>query len=371
MSSSSQNDTAQEKPLPATPKRRQEYRDEGKFAKARDATAVGTICGVMLAFALGHGAMMSAVDDLVRRCFGDLTAITRGDGATLLAIAPMTLFVLIGPVAIAAAFGGILLGGAQSGFRFYPKMVAVKFDRLNPLPKLKQLFDIKHALFEILLAVFRVGIVGAVCYQSLTEDMPMLLGLAGSPVAVSFGITVNALLGMTMKATGVLVIMAIIDYAHNRYKLEKEMRMSRHDLKEEMKQHEQDPLLKGKRTGRMREVSRQRIIAAVSEADAIVTNPTHLSVALRYGETDFAPTVVAKGHDQLALRIRAEARKFGIPIIENRPLARALYGEIEMGQPIGVDHYGAVAEVLAFVFRLRGGRRAPGRAPRGRRQARQ
>ena len=293
----------------------------------------------------------------VQQCYGDLTAISRGNGPRLLAVVPGTVLALIAPPALAAAVLGTLAGGAQAGFRVYPKMLELKFDRLNPLPKLKQLLKPQHAGFELLLAVLRVGIVGWVCYQSLEKDLPTLLGLTGSPVAVSIGVTASVLLSMILKAIAVLLVMAAVDYAQSRHKLEKEMRMATKDIKEELKQYEQDPALKGKLRQRMREVNHQRIIAAVSEADVVVTNPTHIAVAIRYADTDVAPTVVSKGHDQLALRIRAEARKHGISIIENRPLARALDAEAELGAPIGVEHYVAVAEVLAFVFRLRGGSR--------------
>ncbi len=149
-------------------------------------------------------------------------------------------------------------------------------------------------------------------------------------------------------------MVAVVDYAYNRWQLERQMRMSDQEIKEEMRQHDLDPKIKAKLKERARQAARKRILAAVGTADAVVTNPTHISVALRYSDKDYAPVVVAKGHDELALRIRAEARKHGIPILENRRLARALDAEVEMGHPVPGQHYVAVAKVLAFVFKLKG-----------------
>ena len=354
------NDAAN-KPHPATDKRREQFRKEGKFPKARDLTAVATIAGVVLALALGQGTMTRAFDGFARRCYGDLTAVTRGDVAGLLVAAGGALLTLAAPTALAAACAAVLFGGAQAGFRLYPKMLEPKLERLNPIPRLKQLLTPQHAAYEVTLAMARVSVVGYVCYTTLEDELPGLLALAGAPVTESIQSTMSVLLWMTLKAAGVLLVMAVVDYTYNRHKLGKEMRMSTQDLKQEQRQYELDPKVKGKLKQRMREVSKQRILAAVSQADVIITNPTHIAVALRYAETDVAPVVIAKGHDQLALRIRAEARKHSIPIVENRAVARSLHAEVEMGESIGAAHYVAVAEVLAFVFSLRAGR-PPARA---------
>jgi flagellar biosynthetic protein FlhB len=249
---------------------------------------------------------------------------------------------------------GAAAGGWESGIRFYPEMLKPRFDKLNPIPKIKELLNPKNAAFELTLAILRVGVVGYVCYDQLLDDIPTLLRLTGAPIVHSVSITAYMLMRMSLKSLIVLIMMAIIDYAYNHYKLEKEMRMSDQDIKEEMRQFDQDPQMKAKLKEKQRQASQKRVLAAVVDADAIVTNPTHIAVAIRYAPTDAAPIVVAKGHDHLALRIRKEARKHGIVILENRPLARALDGEVEMGHPIPGQHYVAVAKVLAFVYSLKG-----------------
>lgn len=344
------------KPHPATAKRRDEARNEGRFPKARDTTAVAVMLAVIAVTVWGRHTLVDAMDGIFRRCHGDLTAIRRGDGSSIAATVPGALTALALTPAIAAAIAGAMAGAWQSGWRLYPKMLKLKPEKLNPLPKLLDLFNPKKALFELALAVMRVGVVGWVCYDELRDDIPLLLGLTGAPVGASIGVMATMLLRMTLKAIGVLIVLAVIDYVQSRYQLEKSMRMNDQEIKEEMRQYDQDPKIKGKLREKMRQAARKRILAAVAQADAVVTNPTHIAVALRYADTDFAPVVVAKGHDQLALRIRTEARKHSIPILENRPLARALDAEVEIGQSIPGQHYLAVAKVLAFVFGIKGRR---------------
>lgn len=346
-----------DKPNPATPKRRNEAREEGQFPKARDTTAIAAMGGVLAVVVAGHGSLVELMDTAFKRTHGDLEAITRGDGGLIMQSAPMALLAVAGPPAVAAALSALAIGLWQSGFQLYPKMLKPDLAKMNPIKKLGSLLNPKNALFELALSTMRVGIVGYVCYGSLAEDIPSLLALTGAPIGPAISVTAWMLLKMTLKALCVLVFLAIVDYAYNAYKQEKEMRMSDQEVKEEMRQYDQDPKIKGKIRGKMREASQKRVLAAVADADAVVTNPTHVAVALRYAEDDPAPIVVAKGHDVLALRIRAEARKHSIPIIENRKLARALDAEVELGGLVPGQHYVAVAKVLAFVFKLQGGQR--------------
>lgn len=343
-----------DKPHPATPKRREEARKEGKFPKARDTTAVAAMLGVLAVTVAGHEALGELMHTVFVRCHGDLQAIQRGDGGGIAALMPKALLAVAIPPALAAAVFGVAAGAWQSGLQLYPEMLKPKFDKLNPIPKLKEMVNPKNATFELVLAVGRVGIVGYVCWDQLQRDIPSLLALTGAPVASSLGVLGGMMLRMTLKALAVLIVLAVADYAYNRHTLEKEMRMSDQEVKDEMKQSDQDPQIKGKIRQKMREASRKRIIASVGEADAIVTNPTHISVALRYADGDPAPMVLAKGHDELAMKIRAEARKHGIPIIENRALARALDAEVEIGGLVPGQHFVAVAKVLAFVYSLKG-----------------
>ncbi|MEM1029356.1 MAG: EscU/YscU/HrcU family type III secretion system export apparatus switch protein [Myxococcota bacterium] len=348
------SDDPTNKPHPATPKRREEFRKEGKFAKARDTTLIAVFAGVLGVVVFGHAEMGDTLFVLFKRCHGDLSAVVRGDGRSITTWLGPAVLRLAAPPALAACVFGIAAGAKEAGFRLYPELLQPKLSKLNPLPKLKDMLNPKNASFELALATFRVGVVGAVCYRRLRSDIPTLLALAGAPIGASLSLVGGLIVRMILESLLVLTILAIVDYQYNKYKLERQMRMSDQELKEEMKQADQDPKLKGKLRAKAREISRQRIIAAVGDADVVITNPTHFAVALRYGESDPAPVVIAKGIDSLALRMRAEARTQRIPIVENRALARALYDEVTMGQPIPGAHFVAVAKVLAFVFSLRG-----------------
>jgi flagellar biosynthetic protein FlhB len=204
--------------------------------------------------------------------------------------------------------------------------------------------------------LLRVAVVGFVAYRVLMADLSELLSLARVPVEVSGDRIVAAILHVVLGAGAVLLAIAILDYVQSRIALQQELKMSRQELMEEMRQQDGDPRVKGRMKARARALAKKRALQNVKKAKVIVTNPTHVAVALRYEETDAAPVVVAKGHDDDALRIRAEARKYGIPILENRPLARALDAEVQIGQAIPMAHFAAVARVLAFVYRLRAGR---------------
>lgn len=351
-----------DKPHAATAKRREDARKEGRFARARDTTTIAVLGAVLAATLAYSDRQAQVIHEFFQRCHGDLSAVQRGDGDVIAAAIPGALYTLAVPPAIAAAVAGGLAGAWQAGFRFYPEMLSLKFEKLNPLPKLKELVNFKHAIGELIISMMRVCIVAWVCYRELLRDVPPLLGMTGAPVAPSVTLIAQILTRLALKSLAVLVVLGVLDYAYNRYQLEKSMRMSDQELRDEMRQYDQNPKIKAKIREKMQQASRKRVLAAVASADAIVTNPTHIAVALRYSDKDFAPVVVAKGHDEFALKIRAEARKHGIPILENRRLARALDAEVEIGRSIPGQHYVAVAKVLAFVYSLRGAKKR--RTPR-------
>jgi flagellar biosynthetic protein FlhB len=253
-------------------------------------------------------------------------------------------------------------GVAQAGFHANLEAVGIKAERLDPFARIQQLASPKRAVTELVLSLLRVAVVGYVAYRTSSADLSELLSLARVPVEVSGGRVAAAILHVILSAGSVLLAIAVIDYVQSRFTLEQDLKMSRQELTEEMRQQDGDPRIKGRMKARARALAKKRALQNVKKAKVIVTNPTHVAVALRYEQTDAAPVVVAKGHDDDALRIRAEARKYGIPILENRPLARALDAEVAIGQPIPMAHFAAVARVLAFVYRLRNRGRGTPRA---------
>jgi flagellar biosynthetic protein FlhB len=350
-----------------TPQRRAEFRKQGRFARSRDAAGLASaICvvGVLLGSRAGISQVISS---LFLACHGNLAALAHGQPVDAMHMATMALAAIALPSLVAGAAGAAIAGLAQSGFVVDFGNVGIKPERFNPIGRLQQLVSPQRAGIEMVLSLLRVGAVGYVAYRAALGELGDLLSLARLPLDLAIGRMVGAALHVLWAAGGAIAVIAIIDYAQSRFRVEQEMKMTRQELMEEMKRSEGDPKLKARAKARARALARKRALQSIKKATVVVTNPTHIAVALRYDAGDAAPVVLAKGHDDDALRIRAEARKHGIPILENRPLARALDAEVPIGHIIPMAHFAAVARVLAFVYRIKGRRPGAARAVRNRR----
>jgi len=344
-----------------TPQRREQFRKDGRFAKARDAGGIAAAAAIAATLVASRATLAHSTRLLFTRTLGDLGALGRHDaGAFTTAIGALTALAL--PTAIAGAVAATTAGFAQAGLRLELDAISFKPERLNPLPKLQQLFSPKHGLTETVFAILRIVVVGYVGYRNLVVELPDLLTLSRMPLTTSSAHLMDAAVRVVLGTIGALGIVAAADYAQSRFSLEREMKMTLQEMKEESRSQDGDPKAKARMRQRARALAKKRAIQSVKTADVVVANPTHISVALRYSDKDAAPVVVAKGHDEVAMQIRAEARKHGIPILENRPLARALDREVRVGQAIPAAHFTAVAKVLAFVYRLRGKRGGTARA---------
>ena len=340
-----------------TPKRKEQFRKEGKIARARDAGAVLSVAAG-LAVAMGtREAATSAVGQLFEATIGDAGALVRGETSSVSRAIWGALLVLVVPVLVATSLAGTIAGLAQAGVAPNTDLIGFKPERLNPIPKLGQMFSLKHGGFEVLLAVAKVLIVGGVAYSVTRDELGLLLQLVFYDVAGAASLLAGALGRIVLKTLGAAALIAAVDYAHSRWELSKQMKMTLKELKDEMRQEDGDPMLKAKMRAKARALSRKRMMADVRTATVVVANPTHVSVALRYEKTDPAPIVVAKGHDEVALAIRTKAREHEIPIVENRALARTLDADVPVGHPVKVEHFAAVAKVLAFVYKLKQKRR--------------
>jgi flagellar biosynthetic protein FlhB len=343
-----------EKQFDPTEQRREQFRKEGKFARSRDAAGVASILSVVGALMGTRAAIGETCETLFRISHGDLTAIARGQSGDVLRLSAEALVAIIGPAILAAALAATVAGLAQTGLHVNLDAIGFKASRLDPISRLKELLSPKHAMTEVLMSVLRVCVVGYVAYRAAIGEVPDLLTLSRVPVDVSVERIVKAASRVVLCAGGAVAAIAIIDYVQSRFRLGQEMKMTRQEVMEEMRQNDGDAKVKGRMKARARALAKKRMLQSVKKADVVVTNPTHVAVALRYNEGDVAPVVVAKGHDDAALRIRTEARKYGIPILENRALARALDAEVQIGHSVPLAHFAAVARILAFVFKLRG-----------------
>jgi len=340
----------------ATPKRRQESRDDGKVAKSQDLSAVillviGTIAvGVAAMWMIGEGknvignvlAGETAADPFDPDTAWETVLYT---GAAALRIAAPVMLVLWG-AAYLANFG-------QIGWLFSPKSIQPKASKLNPIAGFKRIFGISM-LVKVSLDSMKIVLVMVIAIVTVRQYADQILLLPYLSVLGALTTVGGMMLDLALRLLAVLLILGVIDLAYQRWKQSQELKMTKQQVKDEMKQTEGDPEVKKRRMRMQQQIAMQRISAAVPKADVIVTNPEHISIAIKYDDDMHAPRVLAKGADHLAMRIRQIALKHGIPIIERKPLARALYKEIAVGQEIPPAFYTAVAEVLAYVYRLSG-----------------
>jgi len=354
---------AGEKTFEASEQRKEDFRKRGQYAKARDAGSVMAMFAVIATLLGSRRAISSAIDELFVRTIGNVSAITHGQGSYAVDAALHAFFTIAGPCAVAAAVASAGIGAVQSGLRIDLDILEFKPERLNPISKLGQMLDPKHAMLETTMSLLRIGVVGVVAYRILIIELPSLLASGRMTLDGGLDHLISVITRVIVSSLVALGAIAVIDYGQSRYSLNKEMMMTRQEMMEEGRQRDGDPKVKARMRQRARQMAKRRAMNQVKEADVIVTNPTHVAVALRYGKKDPAPVVVAKGVDEHALQIRAEARKHGIPILENRPLARALEATVPVGHAVPAMHFAAVARVLAFVYKLRGRKAIPPSRP--------
>ena len=345
---------AGEKSFEATEQRREEYRKKGSYAKARDAGSVFAMAAVMATLLGSRSSISGAINELFASTLGNVSALSHGNGGPVFEAALHAFFAIAAPCAIAAAVASAGIGAVQSGMRIDTDILGFDVERLNPFSRLGQIFSPKHAALETIMSLLRVGTVGVVAYRILMLELPDLLASGRMTLGNGLGHLVGVITRVILSSLIAIAIIAVADYAQSHFSLESQMKMTRQEMMEEGRQRDGDPKIKMRMRQRARAAAKRRAMNKVKEADVIVTNPTHVAVALRYGKKDPAPIVVAKGTDEFALQIRTEARKHGIPILENRPLARALEATVPIGGAIPAMHFAAVARVLAFVYKLRG-----------------
>lgn len=352
----------EEKNLEPSEQRKQQFREEGKIPRSQEIMgAVGLLVGFG-SLLLFSGVMASELGSLAADywMWTEVSAQETFSGTEAARKVMVTLLaVLAGPLG-AMWLGALIVGVAQSRFIIPKEPLKFDLNRLNVIENFKQKFLSSQPLVELakgLVKIFALGGVVWMAARSRVAALPALTYL--SPDGIP-GEMRDVALMVLIRCMPIAIVIAIADYAYQAWKLHEEMKMSRQDMKEEQKRSEGDPHFKAARRQRQIEIARRSAaVKAVPQADVIITNPTHFSIAVRYRESEApAPVVIARGVDHLALKMQAVARRHDIPRVENRPLARALYAQCKEGQMIPEELYGAVAEVLAIIYRRRGRRRS-------------
>ncbi len=342
-----------EKTEEASPEKKRKARDEGQFARSKDAGAVVASGFVLLSLVTMGPTYVTAMHRFATHCFSNLLSLRGGDPAPIAHEFGLTVLWVVIPGALAAAVGGIAMGIAEAGFNPNLELIEPKWERLNPISKLQQLFSPGQGATNVLLALLRIVVVGYVTYSVLKGEFPRLARLGRTDLGMGVVTILSIVLKMSTWSLVALGVLAGVDYGFSWFRINKDLMMTRQEMKEEMHQQEGDPKIKAKIRARAREIARRGIAQGVRKADVIVANPTHISVAIRYRPEEGAPVVTAKGYDEVALYMRKLAKESSIPVIENRPLARALAEKVKVGRMIPMDLYQAVAQLLALVYRMK------------------
>jgi flagellar biosynthetic protein FlhB len=354
-------ETDGDKTQDATPHRRQQAREEGQVAKSHDlASAALLLVGLVALLWLGTPVVNMLQNYATEQLGGDAWLST--DPQFLVAHGHRVISALAAcllPIFGLLLFTAIAVNLFQVGFLFLPEKLAPDLNRLNPLQGLSRLFSLAN-LVRLVMGLLKMALVGSVAYVSLYGQREKILGLAGMSVPEIASFLVEIIVWTSIKIAFALLVLAVLDYGFQWWKHERDLRMTTQEVREELKNLEANPQMVARRRQVQRQLAMHRISAAVPKADAVITNPTELAIAVQYdAEKMAAPIVVAKGAGVLAARIRKLALEHGVPILERKPLAQALFREVEINHPIPQGRFAAVAEVLAYVYQLKG-KKIPG-----------
>lgn len=347
---------AEEKTEQATPKRKQDERKKGNVFKSTDlVTAFSLLISFYALKAMGP-IIMSTTQSLIRQYFakaGEQTTITANDCRIFLIDGCRTMALTALPLLLISALVAIVVTMAQTRMLVSGEAIKFKFSHLNPLSGLKKMFSLR-SFVELLKASAKIAILLYIVYDKLLDFLPRFKTLMDMELLQALSMLGEFIMSIVLTGGVVFLMLAVADYAYQWWEYEKNLRMSKQEIKEEYKHTEGDPQIKGKIKERQRKQAMSRMMQSVPQADVVIRNPTHYAIAIKYDhENDRAPIVLAKGTDYMALRIVAVAEEHHITTLENRPLAHGLYDAVEIGREIPEKFYQPVAEVLAFVYSLK------------------
>lgn len=348
-------DVGGERTEKATGRRREQARRKGQVAKSQEVSGAALLVTGVLVLLLtsGHFAAVLGRNTAYLLSQSHVLGPTNGWGVRELLSGNLeVLLAALGPLLgalLVAAFGGSVI---QVGLHASAESLAFKTEKLNPITGMKKFFR-KTIVFELLKNVVKIGLIGLLAWWTISGLMGQLAGTAVLSLPEVVAVGRAGFMTLMARLLAFVLVLAVVDWAWQKYQHEENLKMSKHDIKQENKELEGDPQIKARIRGLQFEMARKRMLADVPKADVVITNPTHYAVALRYLPGSAAPVVVAKGQDHVAAVIRQIARKARVPVIENKSVARALYRQVEVGKMIPESLFQAVAEVLAYVYRLK------------------
>lgn len=351
-----------EKTEQATEKKLQDARKEGQVAKSREIANGLSLLALFLVLKIGvgylgtsflelFGGVYNHIPEMLYMANGEVPA---GNFESLLQQCMLQVVLIAGPIFAVGFLIAFLSDVVQVKWKPTAKPLQPKLSKISPISGFKRIFSL-NALVELVKAILKLGVIFYVTYNYLEDRVTMLLGLLDMPLLMAVQEVGNLVINLGIQISAVYMIIAFLDYVYQKVKFANDMKMTKQEVKDEYKDQEGDPQIKGKQKQRMQEASRRRMMQSLPEADVVITNPTHYAVAIKYDNKLYdAPVVIAKGADYLAQKIKEVAKENKIEICENKPLARMLYANVEIGAQIPPELYPAVAEVLAYVYHLQG-----------------
>lgn len=348
-----------EKTEPATAKKLEDARKEGKVAKSKELTSAFDLIVLFLCLKIFVSYVGSGMLDVFSAVYGNMADFVKMNSAFLSSQAVAGLMadmikrwmLIVLPFFLFGIVITFLITIVQVKWKVSAKPLEPKLDKFNPINGFKRIFS-KDSLFNLVMSIIKVGVIGFIAYMCIKDKRNDLFILYDIPLNQAIALIGNIIIDTGLKISLFYLIVGIADFAYQKWKFSDEMKMTKQEVKDEFKNTEGDPQIKGRQRRVMQEVSRRRMMQDVPQADVVITNPTHFAVALKYdAEAGKAPYLLAKGEDYLALKIKEIARENGVEIVENKPLARMIYHNVDVGNEIPPELYQAVAEILANIYR--------------------
>ncbi len=351
-----------EKTEPATEKKLSDARKEGQVAKSREIANGLGLLALFLVLKFWIGTLSQQLLDIFKVFYGKISEtvvfwrgyMPGGDTNLLFREMLLRIIIILAPIMLIGMIVAFLSDVAQVGWLPTSKPMMPKFSKMDPIAGFKRIFSV-NSLVELIKSIAKIGLIVYICYNYLKDKWELLFLLYDMPLLQALQLVAGVVTDLGIRVAAVYMVIAAADLIYQKVKFSMDMRMTKQEIKDEYKQQEGDPQIKGRIRQRMREASQRRMMQDLPRADVVITNPTHYAVAIKYDpEIADAPIVLAKGEDYLAARIKEIAKENKIEIVENKPLARMLYANVDVGQAVPPELYQAVAEVLAFVYHLQG-----------------
>ena len=351
-----------EKTEEPTSKKLDDARKEGQVAKSKEIANAFGLLALFLVLKLYVGTMGESFIEVFRGIYGQIPKLIQMyDGMVptaalmvLIKSVMLRMLLILAPVLLVSLVVAFVCDVVQVKWRVTTKPLKPKFSKMNPIKGFGRIFS-PNSLVELLKSVAKIGIVAYVVYSYLKDRLEDVFILYDLALNTAIGLVGEIVIDVGIRIAAVYMVLAFLDFAYQKWKFKQDMKMTKQEVKDEYKNAEGDPQIKGKQKQRMREASMRRMMQQLPEADVVITNPTHYAVAVKYDPDKYdAPYVLAKGQDYLAQRIKEIAKENDVEIVENKPLARMLYANVEIGGLVPPELYQAVAEVLAFVYHLKG-----------------